>query len=79
MPDSPFSLASTAKSVHATLDEALLAIPDGKRSAVLIDATNERVQMLLAIRAGAHWQIAGGAVYDGDHVTGHVTVAGSWR
>ena len=74
-----FSLANTAKSVHASIDEALLAIPKGKRSAVLIDATNERVQMLLAIRAGDNWQIAGGAVYDGAHVAGRVSLAGSWR
>lgn len=78
MPDI-FSPANLQKAVHDTLDQALTAIPDGKRSAVLVDATNERVQLLLAIRAGETWTIAGGAVYDGAHVQGRVAIAGSWK
>lgn len=75
----PFSAENVRKSVHDTLDQGLAAIPDGKRSAVLIDATNERVQILLAIKAGESWQLTGGAVYDGEHVAGHVSVVGSWK
>jgi len=78
MPDF-FSPANLAKSVHDTLDEATAAIPPGRKSAILIDATNERVRMLLAIKAGDNWTIAGGADYDGAHVTGRVSIAGSWK
>jgi hypothetical protein len=73
-----FSAAKLAKSVHDTLDGATAAIPPGRKSAVLIDATNERVRMLLAIKAGDAWTIAGGADYDGKHITGKVAIAGSW-
>lgn len=74
-----FSPSVLAKSVHDTLDEATAAIPPGRKSAVLIDATQERVRLLLAIKAGDNWTIAGGADYDGNHVTGRVAVAGSWK
>ena len=74
-----FSPAQLAKSVHATLDEATAAIPPSRKSAVLIDATQERVRLLLAIKAGDNWTIAGGGDYDGKHVQGKISVAGSWR
>lgn len=74
-----FSPAQLAKSVHDTLDEATAAIPPGRKSAVLIDATNERVRLLLAIKAGDNWTIAGGGDYDGHHVAGKIAVVGSFR
>jgi hypothetical protein len=78
MPDI-FTAANLAKSIHASLDDATAAIPAGKKSAVLIDATNERVRMLLALKAGDNWTIAGEMAYDGDRVLGKVSVAGSWK
>lgn len=73
-----FSPENTAKAVHATLDAALLSIPPDKKSAVLIDATGQQVQALFAVKAGQNWTIAGGALYDGRHVSGQVAVMGSW-
>lgn len=73
-----FSPENVRKAVHASLDEAMRAVPKGKRSAVLIDATNERVQLLLAIKAGDSWQFTADATYDGSHVAGHVSLLGSW-
>lgn len=74
-----FSPENTSKSVHDTLDAGLAAVPEGRRSAVLIDATQDQVQLLLAVRAGDSWQIAGGAVYDGRHVKGKVAVMWSGK
>lgn len=77
MPDI-FSPENLAKSVHQTLDEATAAIPDGKRVAVLVDATQDQVHVMLAMRAGDHWRLSGTAGWDGAHVAGRIAVAGSW-
>jgi hypothetical protein len=73
-----FSPANLQKAVHDSLEQATAAIPEGKTGALLLDATTDRVQVLLAVKAGDAWTISGVAQYDGHHVAGKVAVAGSW-
>lgn len=77
MPD--FSLASTAKSVHASLDEAFAAIPDGHRGAFFVLADETGARAVVAARIGDHWQLAAGAdkPWHGP-VSGLVGLMGSW-
>jgi hypothetical protein len=73
-----FSPSSLQKAVHDSLEQATAAIPPGKNGAILVDATTERVQVLLAERVGESWTFSVGVAYDGNHVSGKVAVAGSW-
>jgi len=73
-----FSPAALRKSVHDSLDDAMLAVPPGKHGAVLVDATSDRVRALLVTRIGKDWSVMGAADYDGHHVDGKVAIAGSW-
>lgn len=74
-----FSPSKLRKAVHASLDDATAALPPGKRGAVLIDATQDRVRALLVFKAGDAWTVAAEAQYDGEAVAGKVAVAGSWK
>lgn len=80
----PFSPAATAKAIHATLDEALTAIPEGKSHAVIFDGTYDKaaggtVHALFVQRAPDGWNIVLAGKYDGPGgVSGHVAVAKAW-
>lgn len=84
MLDSPFSLANTAKAIHATLDDAFAAIPDGKRHVVLFDATHTQeegfgARVVYAERTTSGWGIVGQLAYDKPHgIAGKVATAKSW-
>lgn len=73
-----FSPANLQQAVRDSLEESIATIAPGKKGALLIDATSERVQLLLAAKVGDAWTIAGTAAYDGHHIAGKVAVAGSW-
>jgi hypothetical protein len=77
-PPHPFSADAIAASVHATMDDALRAIPMGKRGAFLVDATGGTVRAVLAARIGDNWQAAAGVDYDGHQAAGRVALIGSW-
>lgn len=75
-----FSSAATMKAVHDTLDEAMVALPPGKRGAILIDASTETktVRALFVEKVNDHWQVALEGDYDGHHVAGKVATAVTW-
>jgi hypothetical protein len=72
------SPANLQKAVRDSLEESIATIPPGKKGALLVDATSDRVQIHLAEKVGDAWVIAGTVAYDGRHVAGKVAVAGSW-
>jgi hypothetical protein len=79
MPDSPFSYANTAQSVHASLDEAFKAIPDGKRGALLMTANTHGGSAMLAARINGTWQIAAGGTWSqSEKPQGQIAVLGTW-
>jgi hypothetical protein len=79
-----FSPSATAKAVHATLDEALTAIPEGKSHAVIFDGTYDTasggaVRALFVQRAPDGWNIVLAGDYSGPGgVSGQVAVAKAW-
>jgi hypothetical protein len=86
MPDPTpiFTPAALSKSVHDTLDQAMVAIPPGQDGAILIDGTvtsagRPAAHVLIATRIGDHWQLAAGAGWDGHAVEGKVAMMGSWK
>lgn len=82
----PFSYLAEAQAVHATMDQALAAIPAGKRGALLAQAVTDQYgvtheQLMVAARIGSNWQLAGGADWDGnlkDKASISVGVMGAW-
>jgi hypothetical protein len=76
--------AVIAKSVHASLDAALAAIPVGHTHALLFDGryaddTGPVVQAVYVEKAPHGWQIALSGGYSGTHgVLGQVEIAKSW-
>lgn len=82
-PPSPFDFASTATSVHTSMDEALAAIPAGHDAAVLLKGTVQEgqpaVQLMSAQKFGSNWALAEGAIWSGgSHVDGEIALVGSW-
>lgn len=77
--NNPFDLTQTAQIVHETLAQALTAIPEGKRAALLVLAGPEGGQVVLAARVGKNWELAaaGSKPWEGP-VEGRVTLKGSW-
>lgn len=79
----PFDPTATARSVHATLDEALAAIPPGHDGAFMLQGTEvdgqPALQALIATRIGANWSVAAGATWaGGTHYSAEVALMGSW-
>lgn len=74
-----FSPEALAKSVHATLDDAFQAIPDGKRAALLMTADTHSASALVAARINDHWQLAAGGTWEKDaKPIGKVALVGYW-
>lgn len=77
-----FSTAAIRESVFKSVDEATAAIPPGRHTAVIIDATKDAsgtsASALLVHRVGDTWAVVTEAQYDGHRVAGKVSVAGSW-
>jgi hypothetical protein len=71
-PVNPFSYSALAQSVHATLDDAFKAVPDGKRG-VLLGKFDEQpdgtkhASFGIATKFGNNWEVAAGADWDGVH------------
>lgn len=79
MPLNPFSADAIAKSVHKTLDEAMVALPEGKKHALLIDAsTDNGVKAVYVSKIDDKWQIALETGYDGHAAHGRVATALVW-
>jgi len=80
-----FSPSSLAKHVHATLDDALTAIPDGDSKALLIRGTYDpehgpTVVALWVQRAPAGWNVLLEGAYGGDDgPSAGVAIARSWK
>lgn len=71
------------KAVHDTLDQAIAAIPNGKRNALLIDGTVNKdgpnFQAMWVHKVNDTWHIAVQGAYDGPHgMEGKVTSALYW-
>jgi hypothetical protein len=66
--------------VRAQIAEALAAIPEGKRGALLILADASATRMHLAAKLGPHWKVAagGGWNYRESKSSGYVGIEGSW-
>lgn len=76
--------AAIASAVHATLDAAFAAIPDGDTHAVLLDGTYSKAdgpggRVVFALRQPNGWQMADYLGYDKPHgVTAGVDLVRSW-
>lgn len=78
---SPFDPAVTAKAIHATLADALAALPPDRSGGIFIDATLPgTVTVTAAIRKGDGFELAAVAGYDiATHVVeGRVVGALTW-
>lgn len=73
-----FSPTQLAKSVHDTLDAATALLPENKKHAILIDATQEQVQAIYVQKVNDNWQLSLQGAYDGSHVKGKIATAISW-
>lgn len=79
-----FSPANLAKAVHATLDEATAAIPEGKHNAVLFDGTYSKAdgaefRALFVHRTDGGWTVMAEGDYTGPGgIAGKVATAKSW-
>lgn len=59
-----FTPGALRKAVHATLEAAEAAIPEGHTQAILLEATSDAgVRALYVRRAGEQWRIAGEVAY----------------
>lgn len=65
--------------VKASINDAFLAVPDGKRGALLVIADEHGARAMVAARIGDNWKVAAEASkpWDGP-VTGTVSIIGSW-
>ncbi len=74
-----FDLPLPAMTIHRSLADALRAIPDGKRGALLIDARfGGSASAQLAAKIGDDWTVALGGAWDGHRISGGVIVMGAW-
>jgi hypothetical protein len=67
-----FSPQNTFKAVHATLNEAFAAIPEGRNHAVIVDASASQADgaaasVMFVQRAPDGWNIVLRGAYDKDH------------
>lgn len=79
-----FSPEAIAKSVHATLDEAFAAIPEGRSHALIVDGEyyggrGVRARALYVQRVGKGWNIALEGDWNGNNLPdGKVSLLKSW-
>jgi hypothetical protein len=80
----PFDVTSTAKAVHATLDEAFATIPADRSHVLMVDGTWQNrdgaaVRLLYAQRVGHGWNVVLQSSLDNEHgVSGQVATIKSW-
>lgn len=69
-----------ADALRQQIGDALNAIPDGKRGALLIVADEHGTKAHLAARLGEHWTVAGGGGWEwsSKKPSGFVGVEASW-
>jgi hypothetical protein len=84
VPESPFSAAAIARSVHDTLDEAQAAIPADAKTAILLDGTytngHPQARALYVQRLEHGWSTALEAAWQGPHdYGGKVAVMKVWK
>ena len=79
-----FSPAATSKAIHASVGEALAAIPEGRTHVLLFDGTYAEndgagARVLYAHKTADGWGVVFDAAYDQPHgLTGRVATAKSW-
>lgn len=79
-----FDLVSTAKALHATLDEAFATVPDGRTNVVVIDGSfsqtdGGKASILWARKVGDGWNIVTEGSIDKPHgLAGRVATVKSW-
>lgn len=82
MPNDIFSLENTQRFVTASLDDATALVPDGKKSALIIDATKTaeggKVRLVYAYRKQGGWHFNLATSYDGHHVEGKASLIKTW-
>ncbi len=76
MDPSPFSQNAILR-VLATLNDSAI-VPAGKRGALLVLATTEGVQAVVATKLDDHWSFHAEADYSGGKVAAGVSVIASW-
>jgi hypothetical protein len=80
----PFSAEQTAKAIHASLDDALAAVPEGKSNVVLVDGTYSRetgaaARALWLRKTDSGWNVLLEGRVDSTHgIAGKVATAKSW-
>ena len=81
---SVFDIASTAKAIHDTQEQAFATVPDGRTNVLLIDATYSQqtggaARVLWARKVGDGWNIVSEAAIDKPHgLSGRVATMKSW-
>lgn len=80
----PFDIASTAKAIHASIDDAFAAIPEGRTHVLFFDATlaeddSSGARVVYAQKTASGWGIVLQGAYDQPHgISGHIATAKSW-
>ena len=79
-----FDIASTAKAVHDTRDQAFATVPDGRKNVLILDASYSQQQggaarILWAHRVGDDWTVVTESAFDKPHgLSGRVATIKSW-
>lgn len=75
--DAPFT--PIADAVKRSITEAFLAVPDGKRGALLVIADAHGARAMVAARLDDHWKVAAATEkpWHGP-ITGTVAIIGTW-
>jgi hypothetical protein len=73
-----FSPEALSKHVFASLDDAFKGVPEGKKFALLIDATTDTAQMIVAFKPNTHWQVAFQSDWDGNKIENKISSALVW-
>jgi hypothetical protein len=68
-----------ADAIKAQIDAAFQSVPEGKRGALLVLATEDGVTAHVAAKLGDHWKVAAGCgtTWQGK-VNGSVAIMGAW-
>ena len=74
----PFSPQNLAAAVQSTLNSSDVAIPDGKRHAIVTSYDGKTVQAAYAFRLGNAWTVAGNVEWHGGEPQLGVQVHASW-
>lgn len=65
--------------VKQSIADAFAAVPDGKRGALLVLADEHGAKAMVAAKLGGSWKVAAGTAVDWTgHVSGQVSILGSW-